>query len=51
MVLDDGLMELNHGEFRYPDKVELMTLNNEKLKCRRARAVLRYHQPNLQKRY
>ena len=51
VVLDDGLMELNHGEFRYPDKVELMTLNNEKLKCRRARAVLRYHQPNLQKRY
>ena len=43
------MMDLNHGEFRYPDKVELMTLNNEKLKCPRVRAVLRYHQPNPQK--
>ena len=43
------MMDLNHGEFRYPDKVELMTLNNEKLKRRRVRAVLRYHQPNPQK--
>ena len=49
MALDDELMELNHGEFRYPYKVELMTLNNEQLKCRRVRAVLRYHQPNPQK--
>ena len=26
-----------------------MTLNNEKLKCRKVRGVLRYHQPNPQK--
>ena len=42
-------MELNHGESRHPDKIELMTLNNEKLKCRKVRGVLRYHQPNPQK--
>ena len=51
VVLNDELMELwwIHGESRYPDKIELMTLNNEKLKCRKVRAVLRYRQPNPQK--
>ena len=33
VVLNDELTELNHGESRYPDKIELMTLNNKKLKC------------------
>ena len=42
-------MELKHGESRYPDKIELMTHDNEKLKCRKVRAVLRYHQPTSQK--
>ena len=42
-------MELNHGESRYPDEIELMTHDNEKLKCRKVRAALRYHQPNPQK--
>ena len=48
MILNDELMELNHGESRFPDKIEL-THNNEKLKCRKVRAVLRYQQPNPQK--
>ena len=48
VVFNDELMELNHGESRYPDKIELMTHNNENLKCRKVRAVLRY-QPNPQK--
>ena len=42
-------MELNHGESRFPDKIELIIHNNEKLKCRKVRAVLRYPQPNPQK--
>ena len=42
-------MELNHDESRYPDKIELMTHNKEKLKCRKVRDILRYHQPNPQK--
>ena len=50
VVLNDELMELNHDESRYPDKIELMALNNEKLKCRKVRAVLRYHQPSPQKK-
>ena len=29
---NDELMELNHCESKYPDKIELMTHNNEKLK-------------------
>ena len=35
MVLNDELMELNHGESSYPEKIELMTHNIEKLKCRK----------------
>ena len=49
VVLDDELMKLNHGESIYPDKVELMTLNNGKLKCQKVGAVLRCHQPTPQK--
>ena len=49
VVLHDELIELTHGECRYPDKIELITGNNEKLKCWKVRAVLRYHQPNPQK--
>ena len=48
VVLNNELTELNHGESRYPDGIELMTHNNEKLKCRKVGAVLRYHQPNQQ---
>ena len=49
VVLNDELMELNHRQSRYPVKIELMTHDNEKLKCRKVRTVLRYHQPNPQK--
>ena len=49
MVLKDELMELKHGESRYLDKIVLMTHDNEKLKCRKTRAVSRYHQANPQK--
>ena len=49
VILNDELMVLSHGEPRFLDKIELMTHNNEKLKCQKVRAVLRYYQPNLPK--
>ena len=43
-MINDELMELKHGKFRFRDKIELTTHNNKKLKCRKVTAVLRYHQ-------
>ena len=49
VVLNDELMELNHGESRFPYKIKLTTHNIKKLKCQKIRAALRYHQPNPEK--
>ena len=43
MLLDDTIMESNHAETHFPKVVPLMTFK-EKLHCRKAKAVLRYHQ-------
>ena len=45
MLLDDTIMESNHAETHFPKVVPLMTFK-EKLHCRKAKAVLRYHQPS-----
>ena len=45
VVLDDKVMDANHDESIYPKVIPLMS-SNEKLKCRKVRAVLRYHQPS-----
>ena len=44
-MLDDKVMDANHDESIYPKVIPLMS-SNEKLKCRKGRAVLRYHQPS-----
>ena len=45
VVLDDKVMDANHDESIYPKVIPLMS-SNEKLKCRKIGAVLRYHQPS-----
>ena len=45
VVLDDKVMDANHDESIYPKVIPLMS-SNEKLKCLKVRAVLRYHQPS-----
>ena len=49
-VLEDELIEQNHNICSYPATLPLMSNNNEKLKCRKVRAILRYHVPNQNKR-
>ena len=49
-VLEDELIEQNHNICSYPSTLPLMSNNNEKLKCRKVRAILRYHVPNQNKR-
>jgi len=48
VILDDEVLELNHGESKFPKNIPLMS-SKEKLKCRKVKAVLRYHQPNPRK--
>ena len=43
--LGDEHIETNHSKCSLPDYVPLMS-SKEKLKCRKVKAVLRYHQPN-----
>ena len=43
--LVDEHIETNHSKGSLPDNVPLM-LSKEKLKCRKVKAVLQYHQPN-----
>ena len=45
VVLNDELMNSNHEESIFPKIVPLMS-SKEKLKCRKVKAVLRYHQPS-----
>ena len=45
VVLNDELMDSNHEESIFPKIVPLMS-SEEKLKCRKVKAVLRYHQPS-----
>ena len=47
IILNDELME-EHNTCTYPSAVPLMS-SKEKLKCRKFRAVLRYHVPNQHK--
>ena len=49
-VLEDKLVEDNHEICSYPATLPLMSRNNEKLKCRKVKAILRYHVPNQNKR-
>ena len=49
-VLEDKLIEQNHAICSYPATFPVMSNNNEKLKCRKVRAILRYHVPNQNKR-
>ena len=46
--LDNALMESNHAETKFP-KIILLMPSKEKLVFWKVRAVLRYHQPSLQK--
>ena len=45
VVLNDELMDSNHEESICP-KIVSLTSSKEKLKCRKVKAVLRYHQPS-----
>ena len=45
VVLNDELMNSNHQESIFPKIVPLMS-SKEKLKCRKVKEVLRYHQPS-----
>ena len=48
VVLDDELMKTNHLYFKFMKTIPLMS-SKEKLKCRKVKAVLRYHVPNANK--
>ena len=48
VVLNDELMDSNHEESIFPKIVPLMS-SKEKLKCRKVKAVLKYHQPSRHK--
>ena len=50
VVLNDELMDSNHEESIFPKIVPLMS-SEEKLKCRKVKAVLRYHQPSPHKNF
>ena len=45
VVLNDELMDSNHEESIFPKIVSLMS-STERLKCRKVKALLRYHQPS-----
>ena len=45
VALNDELVNSNHEESIFPKIVSLMS-PKEKLKCRKVKAVLRYHQPS-----
>ena len=45
MVLNEEVMYTNHQESTFPKIVPLMS-SKEKLKGRKVKAVLRYHQPS-----
>ena len=49
-VLEDQVVEENHTLCNYPVKLPLMSNTKEILKCRKVKAVLRYHIPNQHKR-
>ena len=49
-VLQDRVLEENHSDCLYPSSIPLMSSNKEKLKCRKVKAVLRYHVPNRHKK-
>ena len=49
-VLENELIEENHDICSYPATLPLMSNKNEKLKCRKVKAILRYHVPNQNKR-
>ena len=48
VVLSDQLMENNLADFQFINIIPLKS-SEEKLKCRKVRAVLRYHAPNVNK--
>ena len=43
--LDDNLIENNHENCSYPQKIKLM-ISGETMRCRKVRRILRYHVPN-----
>ena len=45
VILNDKLMDSDHEESVFP-KIAPMITSKEKLKCRKVKAVLRYHQPS-----
>ena len=49
-VLEDQVVEENHNSCNHPAKLPLMSNKKEILKCRKVKAVLRYHVPNQHKR-
>ena len=49
-ILQDQLLDENHALCVYPTSIPLMSSTKEKLKCRKVKAVLRYHVPNRHKK-
>jgi len=49
-VLEDEVIEKNHDVNVLPATIPLMSEKKEKLKCRKVKAVLRYHVPNHDKK-
>ena len=49
-IFQEIIIEENHSPCGYPSSIPLMSSNKEKLKCRKVRAVLRYHVPNRHKK-
>ena len=47
-IVNDEMMEGNEKQYPYPAKIPLMNSKN-KLKCRKRRAILRFHVPNRHK--
>ena len=50
IMLNDKLLETHHKDCHYPKEILLMS-SKGKLKCRKAKAVLRYYQPNPSKAF
>ena len=48
VVLSDELLETNHADCQFINIIPIMS-SEEKLKCRKIRADLRYHVPNVNK--
>ena len=49
-IFQEILIEENHSPCGYPSPIPLMSLKKEKIKCRKVKAVLRYHVPNRHKK-